>query len=143
LIRYLDASAVVPLYVNERASPAVRRWFAASEPSQVALSPWTLTECVSALGTRVRSRTVTPAAAGRAIAAFRALAERSVTLLPIGARDFARANDLMLDYPLGLRAGDALHVAVALNAGAGCLVTLDVTMARAAESLGLRCESPA
>ena len=66
-----------------------------------------------------------------------------MTLLPIGARDFARANDLMLDYPLGLRAGDALHVAVALNAGAGCLVTLDVTMARAAESLGLRCESPA
>jgi uncharacterized protein len=143
LIRYLDASAVVPLYVNEAASTALRRWFAGTGSTGAALSRWTLTEFVSALGIRVRTKTVTAPAAQRAIAAFQSLANRSLIMLPIAPPDFERADDLLLDFPLGLRAGDALHVAIALNAGAGSLVTLDRTMVLAAERLGLACEIPA
>ena len=143
MISYIDASAVVPLYVNEQSSRAMRRWFASTDPSQVALSRWTLTEFVSALGIRVRMQTVTPDAARRAISAFDTMTEHSLMILPLDAPDFSRANDLMLDFSLGLRAGDALHIGVALNAGVGRLVTLDQRMTRAAEALGLPCESPA
>ena len=57
--------------------------------------------------------------------------------------DFLAAARMMERFDLGLRAGDALHVAIAQQAGAARLVTLDKVLARAAESLGLRVELPA
>lgn len=142
MIRYLDASAAVPFYVKEAASPAVERWFRAQPVGAVALSGWTLAEFTSALGARVRMGSVSPDTARRVVAAFRDLADRSLIMVPVDPADFARASDLMLRFELGLRAGDALHVAVAQNAGAS-LVTLDKRLAAAAAQLGLAVEQPA
>ncbi len=57
--------------------------------------------------------------------------------------DFVAAARLMEQFDLGLRAGDALHVAIAQQAGAARLVTLDKVFARAATQVGLPCELPA
>lgn len=143
MIRYLDASAAVPIYVNEESSFGIHSWFRSVDPGEVALSQWTMTEFASALGIRVRMGTLGPAEARLTGAAFIDMARTSLLVLPVQERDFTRAAEIMLDFPLGLRAGDALHVAVALNAGASTLVTLDHRMARAAGQLGLRCEIPA
>jgi hypothetical protein len=141
-MRYLDASAAVPLYVREATSPAVERWFGAQPAGAIALSGWTLTEFSSALGIRVRTGSVSPTTARSVVADFRSLARRSLTLVPIDPSDFERASDLMLNFQLGLRAGDALHVAIAQNAGAASLVTLDKRLAGAAAQLGLAVEMP-
>ena len=118
----------------------MRQWFRGIHPRDLALSPWTITEAVSAIGIRVRTRTISEGSARLAIAACMSMVERGLVVLPITERDYERAAEIMLEFTLGLRAGDALHIAVALGAGAGCLATLDRKMARAAETLGLRAE---
>jgi predicted nucleic acid-binding protein len=143
LIRYLDASAAVPIYVNEDSSFTIRSWFRSVDPGQLALSHWTMTEFASALGIRVRMGTLLPADAHRTVAAFLDMVRTSLLVLPVLERDFTMAGEIMLDFPLALRAGDALHIAVASHVGATTLVTLDQRMARAAERLGLACEIPA
>lgn len=143
MTRHLDTSAFIPLYVNEAASPALRRWFAALDRHEVTPSRWTLTEFTSALGVRVRTNTVAENAARRAVAAFRVLAWRSLTVVPTTPRGCDRAGDLLLRFDLGLRAGDALHVAIAQNAGATVFATLDKRLAAAAAALGLAVEQPA
>ena len=143
MIRYLDASAFVPVFVNEAASGSVRSWLRSVDQQELALSRWTITEVVSAIGIRVRTGTITDDDARHAVAACLAMVERGLPILPVRDRDYTRATDLMLDFSLGLRAGDALHIAVAMGAGAACLVTLDRRMAQAAERLGLPCELPA
>lgn len=141
-MRYLDASAAVPLYVKEASSQAVQRWFHARSPADIALSSWTLTEFTSALVIRVRAGSVPSTTACSVVAAFRGLARLSLTMLPFGPADFDRASDLMLRFDLGLRAGDALHVAIVQNAGVTSLVTLDKRLASAARQLGIAVESP-
>ncbi len=69
-------------------------------------------------------------------------AEPLVRLLRADAH-LERASDLMLRFDLGLKAGDALHVAIAQNAGATSFVTLDKRLAAAAVQLGLAVEQPA
>ena len=142
MIRYLDASAAVLIYVNEEASFAMRSWFGSVDPGDLALSHWTMTEFASALGIRVRMGTLSPVEARRTATAFLDMARASLLVLPVLERDFTRAGEIILDFPLALRAGDALHLAVASNAGATTLVTLDQRMARAAGQLGLTCELP-
>lgn len=100
-------------------------------------------EFTSALGLRVRMGHVAAPSARILVAAFHDLAWRSLTVLPVSASDLERASDLMLRFDLSLRAGDALHVAIAQNAGATSFVTLDKRLAAAATQLGLAVEQPA
>ena len=79
LMRYLDASAAVPLFVKEASSPTIRRLFADAAPRELALSGWTVAEFTSALGIRTRMRTVTATAAREAVMAFRTLARETLT----------------------------------------------------------------
>ena len=67
---------------------------------------------------------------------------RSFAVVSISGADFDLAGDLLLRFDLGLRAGDALHLAVARNAGAAAIVTLDRRVADAARQLGWGCEVP-
>ena len=140
---YFDTSALVPLVVPERASPMVHAWLAERLDEVLAVSEWTVTEFASALGARARIGTLTSAQAISAWARFRAEVVARCAVLTPAAPDFARAADLSLRFELGLRAGDALHVAIAVGAGAATLVTLDRAMAAAAGRLGLRCACPA
>ena len=139
---YVDTSAVVPFFVNEAASEDVRRWFSKQALADIAISLWTTTEFASAMGIRTRTGTLDPASAHGFVEAFRTLVRQSITLLPVTAADFEFANELVLRFELGLRGGDALHLAIAGNAGADTIVTLDRKMREAVERLSWRCEIP-
>jgi predicted nucleic acid-binding protein len=68
----------------------------------------------------------------------------SASFEPLSPRriDFERAIEFLAQPALGLRAGDALHLAVAVGAEAGPVVTLDKTMLRAARRLGIEAVDP-
>jgi predicted nucleic acid-binding protein len=51
--------------------------------------------------------------------------------------DFETAAKFMRRYETGLRAGDALHLAIAYNRGAQDMLTLDIGLAHAANILGI------
>jgi predicted nucleic acid-binding protein len=142
-MRYVDTSALVPLLLPEVRSRSIRAWFRELDLGEVAVSTWTMTEFTSALGGKVRAGVTTAEAALRANTAFQRLARISLRSIVPAQQDFLDAADLLKRFDLGLRAGDALHVAIARNHHSTLLVTLDQTLARAAERLGLACEIPA
>lgn len=140
---YLDASVLVPLAVPEASSPAMERWFSVHAPEGVAAGRWALVEFASAIGIRVRRGELTSQAGGSAISAFerRVIPELEVVEALPDDLDFAR---LMINrFDLGLRGGDALHIAMALRTDALLLLTLDRRLANAARAFGLDAAEPA
>jgi uncharacterized protein len=140
---YIDTSVLVPLLMPEARSMVVRAWFRRLDFADAAVSAWTIVEFASALGVKVRSRAASAEAAAHANAAFQRLARKSLGIVVPTHRDFLDATRYLEEFDLGLRGGDALHLAIARNRRASGLVTLDKGLARAAGRFGLACEMPA
>jgi predicted nucleic acid-binding protein len=103
----------------------------------LALSEWSRTEFVSAVDIRVRMQTLDSIEASNVIVAFRRFAQRALVLLPVEVGDFALADQYLEEFKLGLRAGDALHLAIALNHGA-TICSSDRMMLKCARRLGIK-----
>ena len=142
-MRYVDTSVFVPLFMPEATSATIRSWFQRLSLDEIAISAWTLTEFASALGGKVRSGAANAASASAALTGFADLVSANLRVIAPLRRDFEAAADLLQRFELGLRAGDALHVAITRNHRAEVLVTLDMRLAVAAGRLGLACEMPA
>jgi predicted nucleic acid-binding protein len=71
-----------------------------------------------------------------ALAMFNKLVAESLTVLPVTGAHFRAAAKFVDQHTLGLRAGDALHLATASEHGA-TLHTLDKRLARAGPMLGV------
>lgn len=140
---YFDTSAVVPLILPEAASASLQRWLMGVDRTRLALSGWTTAEFASALGLRFRSGALTQAEAMAAWAEYRRAILASFAILPVASSDCDLAARLVLRFDLGLRAGDALHLAVAQNAGVSSIVTLDKRLAAATAQVGLVVAEPA
>lgn len=132
---YLDASALVKLFVPEAGSDALND--ALVNSGDVIISDLALTEMASALGRRVREGHLPPEEARR----LQREAEKLVTachrleLTPLIHR---RAERLLLaSGDVSWRALDALHIASALDADAATVVTFDSRLAGAAATQGL------
>lgn len=132
---YLDTSFLVPYFVSEESSEKVERFLRGVKGEELAVSTWTATEFVSALGLKVRTRQLDQPAAAAALAAFREVAEGYFNWLPVSSADFRAASNYLEKWGLGLRAGDALHLAVARSNGVKKLLTLDERMLKAAKVL--------
>jgi predicted nucleic acid-binding protein len=132
---YLDSSAFVKLFVKEASSGALN--LALSVAVEVVLADLTFTELASFLGRRTREGRLT-IAASRAIyhkAEKLGASFRRVELTPPIHR---RAERLLLtSTKVPLRALDALHLAMALDADAATLVSFDERLREAAKSQGL------
>ncbi len=133
---YLDTSVLVAALVPEAATQRVQSWLAAQDADALVTSDWTVTEFSSALSIKMRAGKIGAGQRAAALAALAKIAAQSLEMLAIGARDFAAAARLADHDVLGLRAGDALHLAVASAHGA-TIVTLDRKFAAAAEPLGV------
>lgn len=139
---YLDTSVLLPLFIQEPESLALRHWFASMPYEEMMVSEWGLTEFASALGNKVRAQSMKPAQASVACDMMQALATRSFHVLTPTRRDYAVALELVTDFASGLRAGDALHLAVAIGAQSSCLYTFDKQLARAARKTKLKAANP-
>ncbi len=141
---YCDASALAKLFLPEEGSAELNAHVAARD--DVLVSDLAVTEVASALARRAREGALSPAAARRVyrkiLATMAEGAFRRVDLLASTHRDAERL--LLASARAGLRAADALHLALALEASAGTLLTYDRALARCAlaQSLTVWPESP-
>jgi hypothetical protein len=124
LIHYLDTSLLVAAYTAERNSERLVVWLKGLAGIEIAISQWTRVEFSSALAIKVRTRQITPALQMEAAARFLSSATGSFTEFPVVSEDFATAANWCADHRSALRAGDALHLAVARRNEA-TLCTLD------------------
>ena len=124
---YVDSSAFVKLVVAEPESQALRQ-FLTDVPRRLAAS--TLLD--------VEATRVARAAGGEATTAM-AEALRAVVLVDVTRSIRARAR--LLD-PVELRTLDAIHLATALETGAGDIVVYDRRLASAARAYGMHVWSP-
>jgi hypothetical protein len=133
---YLDTSVVVALLTPEDRSPQALDWFALCRGPLIS-SDWLITETHSALGIKQRHHGISPHAHQAAGEQFERLLQGGVELRSLDRGRFRQAADLLQDPALGLRAGDALHLAVALHSRCNRLASFDGRMLQAAAALGM------
>lgn len=137
-MQYLDTSVLVAALTNEARTAAIQRWLTAQPTGSLAISEWVITEFSAALSMKLRQDAIEPTHRVEALRVFTALVEDSLHVLPAGATEFRVAARFADQHKTGLRAGDALHLAIASGHGAE-VVTLDRKLATAAKSLGVSC----
>jgi predicted nucleic acid-binding protein len=137
---YLDASILLPTLIAEPMSEAVYGYLGADH-QELLISDFAAAEVASALRRLVRMARLTGADASARLADFDAW--RAAMSLPadIGVSDARLAYIYVRRFDLGLRAPDALHLAIARRLDA-TLVTLDRRLAAAARELGVAVEVP-
>jgi len=133
---YIDTSALVPVFIREPKSEAVIGWLE-SAGERLAISEWSLVEFASAAAIKVRTGQAAPNLAKQAMARVREFARKHCTVAVPGRAEFRRAAELAGDDDLKLRAGDALHLAVAASMSAQGILCLDDAMIESAKSLGM------
>jgi len=133
---YADTSVIVAALTNEIATARAQAWLVAQTPPDLLISDWTLTEVSSALSTKLRAGQITVHLHGKALATFNTQVAHSFTVRTVDGSNFRTAARFAEMHALGLRAGDALHLAVAA-AGGATVCTLDRRMAEVAVALGI------
>jgi hypothetical protein len=135
---YLDTCVLVSLFHNDAGYGEAEHWLARNPETALWISHWVLLEFASATALRSRCHQL---GAGRAtrihgeLEVFRR--ERLSLVEPCGA-DFEQACGWLVQREdLGLRGGDALHLAVAHRHGLE-MVSADQTLVAAATHLGIK-----
>ncbi len=134
---YLDTSLLVAALTRETKTAHVQAWLDDQEPAEMAISEWVATEFSAALSIKLRTRQIEPDDRADALGKFAQLYAESFAVLAVSGIHFRTAARFADQYALGLRAGDALHLAICADHGAA-LATLDYRLSEAGSTLGLR-----
>jgi predicted nucleic acid-binding protein len=138
-VTYLDASALVKLFVPEVESDALNASLLGA--TDIVVSDLAVTESASALGRRVREGQVTRRAARDLHRRIIAFADRAIGVETVPAVHH-EARRLLLASDQPLRTLDALHLALALDAQATSIVTYDPRLRDASLTQGLEVQTP-
>lgn len=133
---YLDASLVVAALTSEESTNRVQEWLAQRPSGQLFLSPWVTAEVSSALSIKLRMGRIDLDARATALASFSRLVPHVFGVVDVIAEHFGDAARFANQHTLNLRAGDALHLAIASDHGL-TLCTLDRRLAEAGPALGI------
>ena len=133
---YLDTSVLVAALTNEVSTLKVQQWLARQEPGSLSISRWVSTEFSSALSIKTRTAQITSKQRADVMAEFAQLKSDTLLVHEIEVHHFESAALLAGRHELSLRAGDALHLSIALNLGV-TLATLDRILAGAALAVGV------
>lgn len=138
---YVDTSVLVALCTHEAKTADVVAWYA-NCTEELASAAWCVTEFASAMGLKQRTGQLSQNQAQTAWLQFERICANDLELLPVDAMTFHQAAMLTMDAATGLRAGDALHLACALQNKAKALVTLDIVLAKNAKRLNVTTVEP-
>jgi predicted nucleic acid-binding protein len=133
---YLDTSLVVSLIAAEPSTSAAQQWLGEQGEEDLMISDWVVTEASSALSMGQRVTGLDEEARSRAERNLRALTAAVLGSVPVTRQAFRTAATTSGRADLNLRAGDALHLAVAAEHGAR-VATRDARQAEAGDRLGL------
>ena len=134
---YFDTSFLAPLILPEATSEAISAFVRELPAAQFTVSHWTRVEFSSLLARQVRMGEMASEAATQADARFEAMIEDSFTVILPNLNDYTIAKAYLGEFASGLRAGDALHLAISKNHGADLVYSLDKTLVKAGRGLGL------
>jgi predicted nucleic acid-binding protein len=133
---YLDTSLLVAAMTEEVATERAQGWLAQQNVSQLTISDWVITEFSAALSVKVRSGRIRGRERTDALREFAKVIAESIAVLSVTGQHFRLAARLADQSALGLRSGDALHLAVTMDSAAS-ICTLDRRLAQAATALGI------
>jgi predicted nucleic acid-binding protein len=135
---YLDSAYIAKYYVNEGDSGAVRELIRGAET--LVSSAWAIGEVSSVMHRHMRENKFTQRQFRELLDAFLRHVDREIwTLSPVTSRILQRVATLVRSAPAGvyLRAGDAVHLAAAMDAEEREIWTNDRHLLNAAEHFGL------
>jgi len=112
-MNYLDTSVVIALLTRETHSERAEAWLSRQDQATLHISPWVVTEVSSALSTKVRSGIITPALRATILARWHRVSAEYFLSVPIVSGHFETAATFADRHDIGLRSGDALHLAIA------------------------------
>ncbi|NEQ43061.1 MAG: type II toxin-antitoxin system VapC family toxin [Leptolyngbya sp. SIOISBB] len=134
---YVDTSFLAPLYIEETTSLQVEAYLRSQPPRQISISEWTQVEFASLVSRRVRMGELESEQVLTIFHTFEADCTNIYTVLNVSSLDFQLATSLLRQDKTTLRAGDALHLAIAQNHQVQEFLTLDKALANTAQTFGL------
>jgi uncharacterized protein len=136
-VLYFDTSFLAPLVLPESTSDKIAAFVRRLPVEELTVSHWTRVEFSSLIARDVRMSVLDAAAGERADARFEAMVDASFAVLLPNADDFGLAKRYLGKFNTGLRAGDALHLAIAGNRQAAAIYSLDKGLLMAGRLLDL------
>jgi len=135
---YLDTSILVAALTNEDLTEKTQSWLRCVAREPLAVSEWTRVEFASALAQKVRARQIDDVSRNMATAGLVQMCEDSLAVFGVAKGDFSMAIELAHRAESGLRAGDALHLAICLQNGA-TMCSNDIGLLKACAVFGAPC----
>ena len=136
-MHYLDTCFITPMLLNEATSESVERYVVRAAAGSLCISQWTRVEFASVVAREVRMKKMKASQGTSVLAEFDKLVQESLIVLVPVAEDYNLARDYLGKFSTGLRGGDALHLAIAVNHGVSKILTLDAGLLSAGKQLKL------
>ncbi|MBU2839951.1 type II toxin-antitoxin system VapC family toxin [Acidithiobacillus thiooxidans] len=122
---YVDTSVLVAAHCSEKYTGLAQGWLEELSDAELIISTWTLLECESALAIKVRRQELDLSNQSAVLADIQAFADMYAPFPVPDEQDYGQARKFCRLAGCGLRAGDALHLALALRLETRQFLTLD------------------